>query len=564
MRALLALTVGAGMLLALAAADEAVAPDGDRHAGELRWQDGRLLFRAKDRTAPLTDFRRVRLPSKEGPPLCAGVVHQFLLCGGQQVTGELLGLDADAVKLRTAWSDRPLTVPRARVRAITQPPGFLTYFDDDFEDGLKDWKLTGKPGPSDREHTSGKQSLLLDAAGQVAEYVLPEEMKAGRAGINFLDSAARDAGRWAVEADLGDGRPVRVTVAGDAPNYTASVPGADEPENKVPRAAGWHRLALEFDAKSLSVLVDQHVLWTGRGRGPLRKVRLTCDALPSRAAVAGKVWFDDFSLARPLEALPRPAGEVGRDELWLRDGDQLFGVALRADRRAVEFQGRFGKRSVPWGEVRGLYLKRATPPPRATEGEHVRLQLDAGTGAAADEIEGVVRKLDDRRLTLQHVGGETDISRERLRQVQGTLHGRRVELDNDLHHLGRDTIAAFPLPRPDGLNMHAKFTLAAVPAEAFLVVEVSHLQGPGDGREVAAVLERGGLRTEVRVNDTEVDYLNRHGGRASPEPRSLRLRVPKQALRAGENVLEVRLTPDGDTGQYADGMIHAIALEIPR
>lgn len=567
MRALLVLLLIAGLFLPLALlADDATLPDGRRLTGTLCWQENRPRFAAGDRTFVLTELQQIRCQTPETPPLRAGVVHRVVLRDGQRLTGQLLGLDADAVKIQTVWAEKPLTLPRAWVAEISHLPGFVTFFDDDFEDGLKAWKLTGNPSVSDKEQTSGEHSLLLDRAGQVAVYVLPEEREAGRVGINFLDGSTKDAGRWALEAEFTapEGpRLVRVLLASDSATYSTTA--ADIDENAVKRSPGWHRLTLEFAADRLWVLVDDAVIAVSKERGPggpLRAIRLQCAALADKQ-VSGQMAFDDFSLARTVESLHRPPGEAGRDEVWSLSGDQLFGSILRADRRSVEFQNRTDKRTLPWSGIRALHLKSTAPALRTTDGEHVRLQLNAGIGRVSDEVAGVLRGLDERRLTLQHAAGEVVIARDRWRQLRGTFHGRRLELDNDRHHLGREIIAAWPVPRPEGLRLQTKFKLDAVPADPHLAVEVTYLKGPGDGKAIAEALQRGGLRTVVVVNGKEVDYLNRLVEHSAAEPRRLRMALPKEALRTGENVIELQQSADRDTGRYEECILSAIALELP-
>ncbi len=208
--------------------------------------------------------------------------------------------------------------------------------------------------------------------------------------------------------------------------------------------------------------------------------------------------------------------------------------------------------------MHGLALRTVASTPHRTEGEHVRLRVDN------DEVEGVLRGLDEHRLTLLHAAGELVIPRERVRRLQGTFHGRRLELDDGLHHLGRETLPALAVPRPEGLSLRLRFVLDVVPQETHLVVVVAHLKGPADGKAVEDALERGVLRTEVLLNDRVVDYLNRQAGRASAEPRRLSLDLPRRLLKVGENVLDIRQTLDGETGRYADCLISGVVVEIPR
>jgi hypothetical protein len=316
------------------------------------------------------------------------------------------------------------------------------------------------------------------------------------------------------------------------------------------------------------VTVDDAVLWYSREQGleaPLRAVRLLCAADPETKTVHGEVAFSDFSLARTIEDLPRPPGDPSQDEVWLLSGDQVLGQVLQADGKQIALRGRFGERTLPWGEVRGLFLQRGSPPLQTTEGEHVRIRLRCGVGADLDELHGVVASLDERQLVLRHpVLGECKIERGRLQQLQSVFIGRRIELDNGAHHLGpaggiHENI--YPL-RAEGPRLKWMCSLAAVPASARLTVEVSELAGPADG--IAQQLERGELRAEVLVNGQRVDYLNRQVERASPRPRRLTVEVPARSLRSGENTIELVQTEERETGRIPHCGVSGVVLELPR
>jgi hypothetical protein len=553
------------------AADEALLPDGRKLTGELRWQDGRLRFAAKERTLLAADLHQVRCAAQE-PTLLAGVVHRVTLCDRQQLTGELLGLDADTLRLQPAWSKAPLDVPRACVLEVANLAGSVPVFDDDFLTGAKAWKLDGNPTVSKAELRQGPRGLLFDTAGQSAGYseLKNDLIEAGSFGVNFYDPGHRDAGRWFLEAGFRSTfgpRQLEVTLAGDTNHYVVVFPDVREKPKSVLRQQGWHRLTMRFTANSFALIIDDRCLLESEEASPgglFSYLCLGCTTLPGQTKVSGKMWFDQASIARSVGPLRPPARDPSQDEVWLVSGDQLFGQLHRADRKTIDLEGRFGRRSLTWSEVRSLRLRNATCPLQITDGEHVRLQLAAGIGVAADEIEGVLRKLDRDALVLQHAVGEVTIPRERVRQLQATFHGRRMELDNQAHHLGREVRAAFAIAQPEGLSLQRKFTLKDVPDSARLAVEVAHLQGRGDGPAIAQALQRGGLRTAVLLNGREIDYLNRLGERSSAERCRLRLPLPREALRVGENVLELRQMLDRQTGQYEDCMIYGITLETPR
>ncbi len=377
-------------------------------------------------------------PAAALPPFRCGTVHRVQLAGNQHLTGELVGLDEKELRLRTAWSEQ-LSIPRHALLAIEQLPGWLTFHDDDFETDLKAWTLTGQPALSDRQHTSGERSLLIDRPGQAAEYTLPTPLEFGRAGINFHDPGNTAGARWVVEAEFVKGdvvHAVKVTVAGESDKYIAEAFRAPDMLRDVPRASGWHRLEIRFSGEYMLSGVDNAVLasWKHGPEGSLRKLRISCVAQAGVTTARGEVFFDDFSLARSLDVLPHRVEDATQDELWLASGDQLFGQVLRADRRTIRFRSRSDTRTFAWGEVRGIFLRNEVPPvaaglkpaPHPTEGEHVRIWLRPGVGAATDELEGVLLALDDKHVTIRHpLLGKMEIERGRLHRLDWLFHGRR-------------------------------------------------------------------------------------------------------------------------------------------
>jgi hypothetical protein len=425
MRRLLTLAAAMAALLAPPLrADEATLTDGLRLPGTLTLRDGRLHFTAEGKQpgVPIAEVQSVRFTPSRVAPFRTGVVHQALLPGGQRLTGELLALDGEGLRLRTAWAGS-LSVPRSSLEGVAQLPGQLLILDEDFENGLRLWKIQGTPAVSDRQQTSGRHSLVLDAPGQSAAYTVPVPLASGGLGINFHLPEGIAGALWQVEAQFqgaGEPRLVRATVAGPGEAYEVAAPAPREEGVRVPRKPGWHRLVVAFSDRSLLVTVDDAPLWfshAGPG-GPLRQVRLTCTAAPGKGEPRGAVAFDEFTLTRDVAVLPRPDGDGGQDELWLVSGDQLFGRVLRADRHGVDLQAAFGRRSFSWAEVRGVFPQRSPRPPQTGEGERVRVWLRPSAGTEPDVLEGVLRGLDDRRLTLRHPAlGDVEVPRARLQRL---------------------------------------------------------------------------------------------------------------------------------------------------
>lgn len=400
-------------LLPGAGADEAVLADGGHRPGTLSFAAGRLLFQPAGSTAPLplADLHAVRCTGGPTPPLLVGRAHRVLLPRGQAVTGQLLGLDEVRLRLRTAWAES-VAVPRPAVAAVTQLPGWNTFFAADFGPGLPGWHTAGAPALGSRRSPAGQHCLVLNRAGQEATHDLSPPVEAGWFAVDFHEEDEPGRAAWQVEAAFG----VRVTIAATGEGYAAEVPGVKGTAARLGRTPGWHRLRMDFAPDALAVTLDDTALWYAEGRGPggpLRQVRLAC------AGGRGAVVFADVSVTRPLPEVRHPPGDPGQDEVWLVSGDQVFGQVPRADDQAVELRGPFGKRTLPWGEVRGVFLHRLAPPAPAGAGR-VRVRFWPGAGEEYDELVGTVRGLDERRLTLDHpLLGECPIERARLREVKG-------------------------------------------------------------------------------------------------------------------------------------------------
>jgi hypothetical protein len=556
MRVLLTLAVASAALAAAPPprADEATLTDGRRLPATLNLEaSGRLRFTAADRSDLAPDHvQHLRFGPETATPFRAGVVHQVRLTRDQRLTGELLALDAGELRLRVPWRDR-LAVPRGVLVGVTTLPGQAVLCDEDFEEGLKAWKLTGMPQVTARQHTSGENALLLDAPGQSAAYVLPSPPEAGSAAVNFCVPEEAAGAKWQVEAEFqgsAGARVVGVTVADARNAYAVDAPTPRDAGGEVARRPGWHRLAVEFGPTSLAVTIDDAVLWYSREKGPggpLREVRLTCAA--DKGAVRGAVAFDEFTLTRAVEVLPRPADTAVQDEVWLTAGDQIFGRLTHLDRRGLEVEGRFGKRTCSWAEARGAFPKRPAAPPATTEGAHVRLWLRPAAGSEPDELEGVLHALDERRLTLRHAAlGDLEIDRARLLRLKPLFHGKRIELDNGVRHLGeKGRLAPGVQPaRAEGPGVEYAVRLEGRPETARMALTLLPMEG----------------RAEVVVNGRVVEDLARYAGPKAQAAVPVRVPLPRDSLKAGDNVIEVRVREEA--GRHGRCVVSEVALELPQ
>jgi hypothetical protein len=408
--------------------DEAQRPDGQRQTGTLSLDRGRLSFTPTDKGATISGDRLALVRFGDSPsPLWrvgGGVRVQF--AGGERLTGVLLGLDRDKLRLRAAWADK-LSLPRSALRSIAHLSGWRTLIDDNFRDGLKAWRVTGKPELTDGD--SGARTVRLIEGGQSVALTIATPVDAGRLGVSFQERDTPSGAKWQVEAQFGaDGkeRIIRITVAGSGDVYQVEAPDLRGTTHKLPRSAGWHRLTLQFSTRMLAVACDDSLLWHSLDNGPggsLRQVRLVCVA-EDRARPRGAVDWTEFSLAKAVDSPRHPPGDTTQDEIWLAEGDQLFGDIVAADHRGIEIHGRFGKRTLPWSAVRGCYFRQGAGAARAAEGARVRLGLATGLTNDEDLLDGVLTALDEKRLTLRHaILGELSLDRARVRWLRPLVSG---------------------------------------------------------------------------------------------------------------------------------------------
>ena len=390
-------------------------------------------------------FLALRAGEKVPTLFRAGGGRRVHLWDGERISGQVLELNKDTLRLRTAWAAR-LELPRTAVASIEPLPGWRTIFDEDFRRqpgepaaltaGLK---FTGQPAFADSEDGTAARALVLRDAGQSLTYTLRshaergnEEVRAGRIGVNFQERGQARGGRWLVELMFQQGeraRRITITVAGTGEHYTVDTDGLKGTAQRVARTPGWHRLLVQFSKRSLRVTCDDDVLWYNLEDGPggrLQRVTIHCQRQGQGEAVRGAVAWTEFCIERALDEHPRPPADDEQDTVRLLDDDQLFGHIVRADRRAIQIEGKFGKRSLPWTAVSGCSFRHPAMPPKANEGKSVRVQVRSGLCGEPDLLEGVVTSKDERRLMLRHaLLGEVTLQRGRVRELRPLTSGAK-------------------------------------------------------------------------------------------------------------------------------------------
>jgi hypothetical protein len=413
-----------GLLSPLLAVEEAWRNDGRLLRGSLTLNDGQLRFQPTEGAAlSSANLSRIRFAGQTATPFRVGSGRCLRLWDGQRITGQLLSLNRDKLILRTAWSAR-LEVPRAAVAGVDALPGWRTVADEDFHDDCKAFTTAGDPRLTEAEADTKARAVILNKVGQRLTYTVAKPLSAGRVGVNFQERGQPRGARWTMELLFQQGertRRVTVTIAGDGEHYSVDAGGLTGTARRVKRTPGWHRLIVQFTKRSLRLTCDDEVLWYNLDDGPggqLRRVTIHCQQKEDETP-RGAVAWTAFSLERAVDEHPKPPAVSEQDEIRFADDDQLFGRIVRADRRTIEIEGRFGKRNLPWTEVSGCSFRRAKAAPKEPARANVRLRLRSGLSQEADVLEGVLTALDERRLILRHaLLGDLTFERGRVRELQ--------------------------------------------------------------------------------------------------------------------------------------------------
>ena len=370
---------------------------GEAVRGTLVLNGGRLELRGDDGKARATgeDLGLITLNPK-GKTFRDGPAHVVALSKDERLTGVLVGMEKEAVVLRTAWAER-VAVRRAMMVSLTHLPGWRTVIREDFG---------GKPARPTK-------------AGQAVEVPVGAKLDAGRVAVLFQEGERATGSRWAIETVFAT-HTVRVTLGGDALRVDAG--GLRGTEYLIKRSGERRKLTLAFAPGSLRIACDDEALWHSPDAGPgaLLRVRLICVALDPKEA--GTLTMSAVFVEAVEPTRRRPAGDPKRDELWLASGDQLFGDVRRVDPEGVEIVGRFGSRSYAWKELRGWFPRRSeVVAGRVPKGVEVRLEIHSGMRAEPDALVGVLTALDDKKATLHHpLLGEVVIPRTSIATVKQT------------------------------------------------------------------------------------------------------------------------------------------------
>ena len=557
-------------------------PDGQASYGRVKG-DAKLGFRFEPIAGePAIPLEKAGVVTFDGPGAdsSSGYPPMRVLLGlGQQISGRLGAVDDRTIRLDEVPGGSAVVVARGGAAGLAQRPGEALVLQEGFESLDPDrWSHVGEPSIVDRPRMAGVRSLAIPAGGSAVTYHLPEPATSGRLEVAFHDSGQVVAGQqWFVDLLFrGPSGEESVRAVLDWSEESLAVQSSGDHALAVQRLArkpGWHRLGVRFGPET-ELSVDGDELAHGRGPGgPLVEIRLanrTTGAAEPPKDLA--VHFDDLRLVR----LAEPVGDLEVapqvDDVRLVDGDQVFGRLKGADADSVRLKVDGRDIVLPWTEVASLCFRRSPDQGRPIEGLLVRLEWRSAPGndpRDLDQVEGALLSVTDAAFTVATpYAGDLVIPRERLRKLKVLGRGRRVVIDPTAHHLGNNVSKEPPIldpPLPEGGTLECTFTIDR-PHEtgtASLVLDVVQVVGEANSLQFSDRVRKGELRTNVKINDRPVDYLNKYITTKNETPERIRLAIPAGLLRPGENKLRIEQVGKVDEPEELDDIgILTIAVEF--
>ncbi len=559
---------------------------GIRTAGRLELvSEGRLQFVSDsgEKVVPVEPGMTFRLAG-QGPDAATGLAPFRLELGlGQRLCGRLGKIDdRELVVLDSSGSSKSV-VARTGAHALIQRPGETLVIQDGFESiDPNRWSVVGEPMLADDLRITGNHSLKIPANGASLTYRLKAPFPVGRFEVAYHDSGVKSEGRqWFVDLTfrgLSGPETIRAILGWSEESLAVETPtGPALAVQRLARKPGWHRLGIRFGQDLTEVGVDGNELAHGKGfSGPLIEVRLASvqngNALKTpEESLAGHL--DDLRLIKFSDTVGGLETDVSQDEVRLIGGDQIFGEIREADSEHVKLSVDGSIATLSWGEITGLFFRRASAPAAPVEGMLARAEWRASAGddpLDLNVMEGAVVGLSSENLRLATpYAGTLTIPRKRITTLQVFGRGRRIVIDPMAHHLGDEISTLSPIldpPQPEGGTLERSFDLQDVPeGSAFLVLDVVQVVGEqADVPTFSDMVKRGELRTNVKINGEPFDYLNRYIKTRNETPERIRIPIPRDQLRAGKNTIRFDQGGTANDPNYLDDLgILTIALEFP-
>lgn len=563
------------------------------HISRGQVHDGRLHGSAADQLRfltsdaqqfSLTQIRRIEVAPSAPVPIC-GTLRQFELCGGESVSGQLLGANRTQATLRLFGIRRQ--IPIGSLESLRMPADRLDIHLEDFETrssptaaeaAVPTAPAPGRPGRAAAFPTDNPMKVALP---------LPHRVRDGRISLCFYDPGSEDRhGGFAISVlftspDDSTLAALEISVRGRCCLVDGAAAQAVSVQ-PLPRTPGWRTVEVSCRTGRLLAAVDGQLLASGAApAGEMTRIefaRIPEDATSppenpdDRMIADGNTFYiDDVSVQRYVAARrPKRPDSRRQDVAYLASGDELYGELVQFNSRQLTLESYAGPVTVPWNDMFGVAFRRREISGGIVTGWLSIVELRSPADSEMpDRIIAAVQSADENVLTVSHPFlGELAIPWASVRAVEPQYFGRQQVISPSVRHLGDEIRTRFRNPLPEGTEFHGRFSLESIPpGSTFLAVDVDELEPSGTstapGSPFLDELRAGHLATEAEINGQPLGSLNeRISFRSSGRPQRIRLPVPPGVLQVGENTFSFKQHPSRSApARYDDCEIARIALE---
>ncbi|HUQ71430.1 MAG TPA: hypothetical protein VM165_18020 [Planctomycetaceae bacterium] len=520
-----------------------------------------------------------------------------VLITGERFHGELLRADRTAVEFRWHGHTR-FRVPTAAVAAIENPPGAVDVLDVPMWDGesrsfaiapvtdglAQLWWTTEVVDTIRWQLQFGESALevTLLPSGSLALAVPSDWTTSFRQNLRSIatipapsppSSGERVGVRGRALPSVSEDQPDREhRPERSAPSPSPSPPKTGErgPDKEPPLFKTC--IAVRWTETTWDVRIGP-ALWRQGTKPSGALSHITVSTKQQATASVSNLTVRRFAAER-RSSLIEPTDS---DAVLLAAGDVWYGEFLRTTGDGVELQGQNDAVAlVPWTEFAALKLRPRAgandllQPVTGRVREHVGpslwepWRLERERWMAADVSPWLASSVVEHPLLGRIALASGDVAHRvaAFPPKWRWLHPQAV-------HLGNNVQPEFVQPIPHGTRLTGTLTLSALPTEAAMIsLDAVGLEPCGTGtpstQPFFAELQSGALRTELLINGEPVgDWNSRLTYRPRPgSPTRLRLTIPRERFRLGENTWEIRQHPARyDATEFDDCELSRIAFE---
>lgn len=291
----------------------------------------------------------------------------------------------------------------------------------------------------------------------------------------------------------------------------------------------------------------------------IREIAVSVDSSGIADMPAVSLFIDDLSIVGEPLQMERNVNDDRQVDLLHNSGDQTFGLLSNLDDGGAELKTATGATiRIGWPDIRSLRFPRSEFPMENWKGQIAVLSFPTG-----ERLLGSLDAAAGSHLKFKHPFlGDVDLPESQARSIEIRPADRRQEVTHVVRHLGAKYVALFREQRPSATTLRATVKLDRPPtADAVVSLWVAGMEGVGTNARFVEKLKQGHLQSVLIVNDRKVKVLNELLADQTREFKELRVPLPADCLRVGENVFEIRQSEDPATGNFDECEVADMSLE---